>query len=195
LLTAFGFVLFAAGLGLSTNQTIAADYDAMLWPQILRGIGIMFCLVPTTRLALGLLAAADVADGSGLFNLSRNLGGAIGLALIDTLLYGRAPVIGAGIEAGLKAHDLGAAAQIGVTAAQIAHQGSTPLDSHTLAFVHTLIGKAALAQAMNEVWGVLAILTCVASLAVLRAKGFDGLAKYPPEHDELGLKRLRFPSP
>ena len=55
----------------------------------LRGIAIMFCLLPPTRLALGALTAAQVPDASGLFNLMRNLGGAIGIALIDTILYGR----------------------------------------------------------------------------------------------------------
>jgi len=58
----------------------------MLWPQILRGIAIMFCLLPPTRIALGALPLSEVADASGLFNLMRNLGGAIGIALIDTIL-------------------------------------------------------------------------------------------------------------
>ena len=42
----------------------------------------MFCLLPPTRLALGRLPPERVADASGLFNLMRNLGGAIGLALV-----------------------------------------------------------------------------------------------------------------
>ena len=56
----------------------------MFWPQVIRGLAIMFCLLPPTRLALGTLDASRVPDASGLFNLMRNLGGAIGLALIDT---------------------------------------------------------------------------------------------------------------
>ena len=63
----------------------------MFWPQVVRGAAIMFCLLPPTRLALGHLAPDRVPDASGLFNLMRNLGGAIGLALIDTVIYGRAP--------------------------------------------------------------------------------------------------------
>ena len=61
----------------------------MFWPQIVRGVAIMFCLLPPTRIALGALPEIEVADASGLFNLMRNLGGAIGIALIDTILYGR----------------------------------------------------------------------------------------------------------
>ena len=53
----------------------------------------MFCLLPPTRLALA-TCAGRVPDASGLFNLMRNLGGAIGLALIDTVIYGRSPMHG-----------------------------------------------------------------------------------------------------
>src|SRR6201996_2922519 len=80
-LSAFGFALFAIGLGVSALQSRTADFDEMFWPQIVRGIAIMFCLLPPTQLALGALTAAQVPDASGLFNLMRNLGGAIGIAL------------------------------------------------------------------------------------------------------------------
>ena len=86
-----GFGLFALGLGLSGLQTPQTDFDAMFWPQVIRGLAIMFCLLPPTRLALGHLDGNRVPDASGLFNLMRNLGGAIGLALIDTVIYTRSP--------------------------------------------------------------------------------------------------------
>ena len=78
----------------------------MLWLQIIRGVAIMFCLLPPTRLALGDLPLKQVPDASGLFNLMRNLGGAIGLALIDTVIYGRAPMLGRQIVARLQAGDI-----------------------------------------------------------------------------------------
>ena len=96
LLTALGFGLFGVGLGLSGLQTPQTDFDTMFWPQVIRGLAIMFCLLPPTRLALGHLEASRVPDASGLFNLMRNLGGAIGLAMIDTVIYTRSPVLGVG---------------------------------------------------------------------------------------------------
>jgi MFS transporter, DHA2 family, multidrug resistance protein len=89
-LSLFGFVLFAGGLGVSAVDTPRSDYNEMFWPQIVRGVGIMFCLLPPTRIALGHLPQHRVPDASALFNLMRNLGGAIGLALIDTVIFGRA---------------------------------------------------------------------------------------------------------
>ncbi len=84
-----GFGVFAFGLGLSMFQTRDTDFHEMFWPQIIRGGAIMFCLLPPTRLALGSLPEIQVPGASGLFNLMRNLGGAIGIALVDTILYGR----------------------------------------------------------------------------------------------------------
>ena len=53
-------------------------------PQILRGAGLMFAMIPITTLALGTLPPDRVKNASGLFNVMRNLGGAFGLALINT---------------------------------------------------------------------------------------------------------------
>ena len=67
----------------------------------------MFCLLPPTRLALGHIPPERVPDASALFNLMRNLGGAIGLALIDTVIYGLAAAHGAAIlcAAASRGHD------------------------------------------------------------------------------------------
>ena len=91
-LTAFGFLVFGIGLAMSCIQTSATDYDQMFWPQVVRGFAVMFCILPPTRLALGHIAKAGIPDASGLFNMMRNLGGAIGIALIDTVIYTRAPI-------------------------------------------------------------------------------------------------------
>ena len=53
LLSAAGFAVFALGLGLSAWQTPQTDFAGMALPQAVRGLAIMFCLLPPTRLALG----------------------------------------------------------------------------------------------------------------------------------------------
>jgi MFS transporter, DHA2 family, multidrug resistance protein len=49
----------------------------------------MFAMVPTNTIALGTLAPERVKNASGLFNLTRNLGGAVGLAVINQVLNER----------------------------------------------------------------------------------------------------------
>ena len=79
----------ATGLAMNTHDTPQTDFHDMLLPQVGRGFASMFCLLPPTRLALGHLPMDRVPDASGLFNLMRNLGDAVGLALIDTIVFGR----------------------------------------------------------------------------------------------------------
>ena len=74
-LTFLGFGLFAAGLALSIADTPRVGYEEMFWPQVVRGVAIMFCLLPPVRIALGHLTPDRLPDASALFNLMRNLGG------------------------------------------------------------------------------------------------------------------------
>jgi len=170
LLTAVGFGLFALGLGLSGLQTPQTDFEAMFWPQVIRGFAIMFCLLPPTRLALGHLNASRVPDASGLFNLMRNLGGAIGLALIDTLIYVRAPVHAAAMADRLASGDIATAKFVGIPLDAFAARRAGPLDDGTRAMMHALVETAALVQAINEAWAMVAVLTVAALLCVPFAK-------------------------
>src|SRR5271163_1343228 len=88
-IVATGLVVF--GLGSWEMTWITRDYDfyELLVPQILRGIGMMFAMVPTNNISLGTLAPDRVKNASGLFNLTRNLGGAVGLAVINEVLNDR----------------------------------------------------------------------------------------------------------
>ncbi len=79
-----GFVFFAVGTWEMTYVTSDWDFWELLWPQIFRGVGLMFAIIPVTNTALGTLPPERVKNASGLFNLMRNLGGAIGLAAINT---------------------------------------------------------------------------------------------------------------
>lgn len=86
MLIALGLVLFAAGTWQMTWITRDYDFYELLLPQILRGMGMMLAMVPINNIALGTLEPERLKNASGLFNLTRNLGGALGLALINTVL-------------------------------------------------------------------------------------------------------------
>src|SRR5690349_4453295 len=81
-----GLVIFALGAYQMTWITRDFDFYELLIPQILRGVGMMCAMVPTNNIALGTLLPDRVKNASGLFNLMRNLGGAVGLAIINEVL-------------------------------------------------------------------------------------------------------------
>jgi MFS transporter, DHA2 family, multidrug resistance protein len=84
-----GFLTFALGTFEMHYLTNDWDFWELLWPQIFRGVGLMCAMLPVTNAALGTLPPARVKNASGLFNLTRNLGGAIGLAALNTVLNDR----------------------------------------------------------------------------------------------------------
>jgi DHA2 family multidrug resistance protein len=176
-LSAAGFALFALGLGCSALQSRVADFDEMFWPQVLRGVAIMFCLLPPTRLALGTLTAAQVPDASGLFNLMRNLGGAIGIALIDTILYGRTGGHAEALRDRLIAGDVSAARAIGLDVQLFTHRPPNMSDASVEAYLRPMVEKAAFALSTNEAWALLAFAALLALLLV----PFAG--KSPPPAD------------
>jgi DHA2 family multidrug resistance protein len=134
----------------------------MFWPQIIRGVAIMFCLLPPTRLALGTLSETQVPDASGLFNLMRNLGGAIGIALIDTVLYGRIGIHADALRARLLAGDMSTARAVGLDPGLFA-SGLTP---NAEAYVRPMIEKAAFVLSVNDAWAMLAAFALLGVLVV-----------------------------
>ncbi|MGE4280693.1 MAG: DHA2 family efflux MFS transporter permease subunit [Magnetospirillum sp.] len=89
LMLGMGLTLFGTGLWLNHYLTSEWGYWEMFLPQAVRGLALMFCFVPINAVALGHLKPQEVQNASGLYNLMRNLGGAIGLAAITTFLRER----------------------------------------------------------------------------------------------------------
>ncbi len=171
-LTGVGFSVFAIGLYLSSMQTPQTDYNEMFWPQILRGLTIMFCLLPPIRMALGFLDKNKVPDASGVFNLMRNLGGAIGLALIDTIIYTRTEVHSSAMILGIKLNDIKTLKFLGVPLdmlnLHLDNEAGIPMAA--LAVMQPLIEKASLTLAINGAWLTISGLTIIALLTLFFVK-------------------------
>lgn len=89
LVIAIGVVLVVCGSWLNGHMTADWGYGEFILPQVLRGVGMIFAFIPMTNLALGTMPIEEVNNASGLYTLMRNIGGAIGLALVATLLNER----------------------------------------------------------------------------------------------------------
>ena len=166
LLTLFGFALFGAGLIANGFTTQASDFNQLFWPQVTRGLAMMFCLLPSTRCALEHWQPEEVAEASGLFNLMRNLGGAIGIAVIDTVLTERTQGHVANLVARLQAGDPIAARLAGLPVRLFHNHAMGPVDPITQAMIEPMVRRAALAQSCNEAWLVLGVLFLTALLLV-----------------------------
>jgi DHA2 family multidrug resistance protein len=168
IMIASGLSLFAAGLWLFSYMTPEWGFAALFWPQAVRSFAIMLCIVPSVGLALTGFAGPELRYASGLFNLMRNLGGAIGIAVVNTWLQD-----GTRLHMLRLAETLGASGQqaIGMTA-NLAHRfmGMTTDHAHAVlmakATLGHLVARNALTLSFNDVFRTMALLFLAALVLV-----------------------------
>lgn len=83
---AVGFSMFALSLWMFSHVTPEWGFWELFWPQVMRGLAMLLCIVPAVGMALNGVPPDQLRYASGLFNLMRNLGGAIGIAVVNTWL-------------------------------------------------------------------------------------------------------------
>ena len=81
-----GAVLFFIAMWMLSRMTLASGPGETFWPLILRGVGLGLIFVPLTSASMAELKVTELAQGTGMFNLTRQLGGSLGIAIMATLL-------------------------------------------------------------------------------------------------------------
>jgi DHA2 family multidrug resistance protein len=81
-----GALLFFWSMWKLAAMTLVSGPEETYWPLIMRGAGLGMIFVPLTSASMAELSVAELAQGTGLFNLTRQLGGSIGIAVMATLL-------------------------------------------------------------------------------------------------------------
>ncbi|CAB3707449.1 Colistin resistance protein EmrB [Trinickia soli] len=81
-----GLVCFAVSCMLDTSLTAQSAGHDFIWSQLLRGVGQMLAMMPLNQASMSAVSREDSGDAAGLYNMARNLGGSIGLAVIGVVI-------------------------------------------------------------------------------------------------------------
>jgi len=81
-----GLVFCAASMFIMQRFTLEASYWDFVWPRIILGFGLAMCFVPLTTVTLATISREEMGNATGMFNLLRNIGGSVGIAIASTLL-------------------------------------------------------------------------------------------------------------
>ncbi|HSI39127.1 MAG TPA: DHA2 family efflux MFS transporter permease subunit [Xanthobacteraceae bacterium] len=165
LMIGLGFAGFSLGTWWVTWITKDWDFWELLIPQILRGTSLMICMIPINNLALGTLAPATLKNASGLFNLTRNLGGAVGLALINTALNQRWDLHLARLHESVQWANAAATERLASMTAALAPLGSDA-DSAAVKQLSAMVRREALVMSFADVFFLLTFLFLALVLAV-----------------------------
>ena len=88
-LVAGGSVLVISSLWMLSGMNPQTNEEALYWPLIIRGFGTVMMFLPMSMATFGAVPVKDVGKATGLYNLTRQLGGSIGIAILTTLLTSR----------------------------------------------------------------------------------------------------------
>jgi DHA2 family multidrug resistance protein len=81
-----GSGLFMISMWQLSRISLESGTGDLFWPLVLRGVGLGLIFVPLTNASMAELSVRQLAQGTGLYNLTRQLGGSLGIALMATLL-------------------------------------------------------------------------------------------------------------
>lgn len=165
ILLGFGIVLFGTGLLLNATMTSQSAFWDLFVPQAVRGVSLMFCFVPINLLSLGTLPPEKLKNAAGLYNLMRNLGGAFGLAGINTLLIERMALHVSRLSDRVNSGSLQVQAWLDAVSAKL---GATLPDSDAAALklLHNIVQREAQVLMFNDLLLVMAAIF-FAALAAL----------------------------
>ncbi len=85
-LLCIGFSLLAVSSFLLSQVNMQISEIKVIWPSVVNGIAISFIFVPLTTATMSQLGQQQLGNATGLYNLTRNLGGSIGIAFVTTML-------------------------------------------------------------------------------------------------------------
>jgi MFS transporter, DHA2 family, multidrug resistance protein len=89
LIIGIGFALFAASNFMNIAMTNDYATDQLFWPNVVRAVGQALAFAPLSAVATAGIEAQNAGSASALFNMMRNLGGAVGIAILQTFLTKR----------------------------------------------------------------------------------------------------------
>jgi MFS transporter, DHA2 family, multidrug resistance protein len=156
-MTAIGMIAFGIGLLTNSFMTTQVSFNELFWPQVIRGSFMMFCFLPITRLTFSTLSQQQTNDASGLYNLMRNLGGAIGIAVIGNVMRIR-----------LAHHKYLLSSNYSILKnSTINTIVGSDSDMNVLALASKLIHNEASIRAFNDIFFALGIYMCLCSTLVV----------------------------
>ncbi len=169
LLVGTGLVVFAASCFMNLQMDAYYAAPQLFWPDVIRALGQAVVMAPLSSIALAGIRGKDAGGASGIFNMMRNLGGAIGTALLETFYTKREQYHSFVINQHVSLLEPATRAQLGAMQQYfLAHGSADPAAAMHSAMI--AVGGSIRAQATimgySDSFALLGVLLLLAALAV-----------------------------
>ena len=128
-----GACLFAFAMWQWSHFTLLSGHDDFFWPLIVRGVALGMAFIPLNNLAVSELPLTQMGAATGLYNLLRQLGGSVGIALSANAIAHFSAQARAALAAHLPANDPAVLARIDLIARGLTARGTPAAEAHTAA--------------------------------------------------------------
>jgi len=155
---------------------LQASYWDFVWPRVVLGFGLAMTFVPLTTVTLATIPREEMGNATGLFNMLRNIGGSIGIAMATTALIRRAALhqteIGANLSASSPVFQQKSAAITGYLSHELGRASAHP---GSMGLLYGLLEQQSALMAYVDVfrWTALLAFFCAAAVWLFRK---------PPKH-------------
>ncbi|MBD8092010.1 DHA2 family efflux MFS transporter permease subunit [Pseudomonas fluorescens] len=169
-----GLLLYWASCYVDTTLTTDSVGHDFIWSQLLRGFGQILVMMPLSQLSMRSVQTHEAGDAAGLYNMSRNLGGTIGLALLGVLMDRRSHFHDDMLREGIQANSQLAQDHMASSTASYLAQTGDASTSQLQAFAQLAndIARQASVMAYNDSFYLLglAMLACLPLIFILKKR-------------------------
>jgi len=181
---AAGSLLFLLSMWMLSRLTLDAGAGDMFWPLIWRGTGLGLIFVPLTNATMADIATERLAQGTGMFNLTRQLGGSLGIAVMATLLGRFAAQNRAALVSHLASADAGSTARLAMLTQGLVAKGASLLAAkqQALALLDRQVMVQANVLAFSRIYLLSGLLLCAALPLLFLFRTGKGRGSAGPVH-------------
>jgi DHA2 family multidrug resistance protein len=171
-LVGFGVLMLIASLAQNAMLTGQEDSWQLVVPQLTRALGMGAIIIPVSTLALDGISADDVGDATGVFSLTRELGGSVGTAGLAMLITRQTAYHQSRIAESLSTVSVEAQGRLMMMQQMLSARLGDPLRGHDLALgmMNGTVARQALLLAFDDAFAVSTVIACGMFLVVLSMK-------------------------
>jgi DHA2 family multidrug resistance protein len=154
-----GLMISAWSMFIMQGFTLQASYWAFVWPRAVLGVGLAMIFVPLTTVTLGNIPKEEMGNATGLYNLLRNIGGSMGIAISATLLARYSQFYQTTLAAHVTPYDLTTQSKLSAIKQTAISKGLDMItaDRVSLAALHGEVRRQAQMLAYNRIFWLLGL--------------------------------------
>jgi DHA2 family multidrug resistance protein len=168
ILCSIGLLLFGISCLMNSHMDAGTGYDQLFWSQIVRALGQPFIMLTLSNFAMQGVAPKDMASASSLFNMTRNLGGSIGIALLATALSQREHFHSARLGESISTLSDATQQRIDALTTQFTTSGFDPVTAgdKAVGLIDSIVRREAYVMAYNDGFFIVGVvlISCIAIL-------------------------------